>query len=166
MKAGMVLMQWTWSKMCMVTGSAVVAVEIHDQRQSECPVTAHKLGSGADECTGEVCSGSDYGEKELTDEQIVMGESVLETDDVMTCLVCDRAFSTVRQLMHHQTRKHHFCCSFCDSRFASATLLKQHKESEDHWSECEDFPSDNSAADRNSVQEANRLSCSEKERLL
>lgn len=138
---------------------------MHDQRQSECPVAAHKLvpATAADDCSSEVCSGSDYGEKEsCTHSCVLMVECVLITDDVLTCLVCDRAFSTVRQLVHHQTRKHHFYCSVCDSRFASLTSLKQHKESEDHWSDCEDFVTENSATDT----EPDIDSCTEKERLL
>lgn len=91
---------------------------------------------------------------------------VCEADDVLTCLVCDRAFTTVRQLMHHQTQKRHFYCSICDATFPSGALLKQHREAQDHWSEREDSLPDDSSPDLQSCAEQRSQCYGEVERLL
>jgi transcription elongation factor Elf1 len=73
------------------------------------------------------------------------------TDDMLICLVCDRAFTTARQLLHHQKQKKHFLCSICDSTFANVEQLKEHKERENHWSDMEDGDEDK-MEDENGVQ--------------
>ncbi|KPJ04381.1 Protein transport protein sft2 [Papilio xuthus] len=56
-------------------------------------------------------------------------------DEALTCNVCDRSFSTRRQLSDHQQKKRHFGCSSCDSLFPSLMALEHHKEEFQHWSD-------------------------------
>jgi hypothetical protein len=87
---------------------------------------------------------------------------------MLTCVKCDRAFTTVRQLILHKTQKRHFYCSICDETFASASSLKQHRESQDHWSEREEDESlpDDSSPDLRSCPDHDIQSHGELERLL
>ncbi|XP_041988922.1 polyribonucleotide nucleotidyltransferase [Aricia agestis] len=62
-------------------------------------------------------------------------------DEALTCNVCDRAFSTRRQLSDHQQKKRHFGCSACDSLFPSRMALEHHKEEFAHWSDSGDSDS-------------------------
>ncbi|XP_030369366.1 uncharacterized protein LOC115620314 [Scaptodrosophila lebanonensis] len=58
-------------------------------------------------------------------------------DESLACNVCDRGFSTQRQLSSHQQKKRHFGCDGCDSLFPSQMLLEHHKEEFEHWSDDE-----------------------------
>ncbi|KAI1296883.1 hypothetical protein HDE_05077 [Halotydeus destructor] len=64
-------------------------------------------------------------------------DSDYEYDDYVACNVCDRTFSTIRQLTVHQTNKMHFGCSVCEGLFPTLIDLKEHKESLEHWSDGE-----------------------------
>merc|ERR1712150_57449 len=57
-----------------------------------------------------------------------------EEEDEFSCVVCERAFFTSKQLERHQYRKRHWGCRMCEERFPSLILLEYHKEDEDHWS--------------------------------
>ncbi|KPJ14249.1 hypothetical protein RR48_06999 [Papilio machaon] len=61
--------------------------------------------------------------------------TVALADEALTCNVCDRSFSTRRQLSDHQQKKRHFGCSSCDSLFPSLMALEHHKEEFQHWSD-------------------------------
>ncbi|CAH2241357.1 jg15557 [Pararge aegeria aegeria] len=68
-------------------------------------------------------------------------------DEALTCNVCDRSFSTRRQLSDHQQKKRHFGCGACDSLFPSLMALEHHKEEFQHWSDssCSRSDSDSSS---------------------
>ncbi|TRY68506.1 hypothetical protein TCAL_14229 [Tigriopus californicus] len=87
----------------------------------------------------------DYSGSELSDD-----ETSWEED--FSCVVCERAFFTARQLERHQIRKRHWGCGECDRRFNSQMLLEYHKEEFNHWSE-EDFPYDSEDEDFESLRE-------------
>ncbi|XP_064478833.1 uncharacterized protein LOC135392096 [Ornithodoros turicata] len=78
-----------------------------------------------------------------------------EFDESLSCNVCERSFTTPRQLSQHQQRKRHFGCSICDSIFPTLMALEHHKESLDHWSEDEITPTDrNGGADDETDEES------------
>ena len=62
------------------------------------------------------------------------------SDEVVTCSVCDRAFTTARQLIVHQNNRKHFGCSKCDVTFSCVQDLRDHKDKLDHWSDLEEEP--------------------------
>ncbi|VEN51465.1 unnamed protein product, partial [Callosobruchus maculatus] len=59
-------------------------------------------------------------------------------EEALTCNVCDRSFSSLKQLSSHKQKKRHFGCSGCDSIFPSLMLLEHHKEEFEHWSDTDD----------------------------
>ncbi|KAK7792831.1 hypothetical protein R5R35_004407 [Gryllus longicercus] len=81
----------------------------------------------------------------------------------VTCNVCDRSFSSPRQLAHHQQKKRHFGCSACDSLFPSLMALEHHKEEFEHWSG-DDSPPDNSESEEDTSDDT--VTSEELERLL
>jgi transcription elongation factor Elf1 len=63
---------------------------------------------------------------------------VSHTDDLLICIVCDRGFTTARQLVQHQISRKHFMCASCEQKFESPDQLREHKDRENHWSDTEE----------------------------
>lgn len=77
-------------------------------------------------------------------------ESDSESEEALTCNVCDRSFPSTRKLAQHQQRKRHFGCSVCDSIFPTLMTLELHKESLEHWSDDEGIAQGGSPSDEDS----------------
>lgn len=91
----------------------------------------------------------------------------LYLDDMLICMVCDRAFTTARQLVQHQISKKHILCSRCDGLFDTPTQLKQHKDQEEHWSDTDTVdPNEERKESISSDEETECQTFSEIERLL
>lgn len=91
-----------------------------------------------------------------------MAVSSPRSDEVVTCSVCDRAFTTARQLIVHQNNRKHFGCSKCDITFSCVQDLRDHKDKLDHWSDLEDESNQEATAhSRTKVMDAKVQSMSE-----
>lgn len=71
-----------------------------------------------------------------SDEEV--GNESESSDEELICAVCDRCFSSAKQLAKHQMDKKHFSCSVCEAIFTSLLALEEHKENLEHWSEDEE----------------------------
>ncbi len=102
-------------------------------------LTTHSYPIGTNSAT--TSSASETDDHELEDEEDGEDEDNTSesssSEEALSCNVCDRSFSTARQLAQHQLQKRHFGCSVCDTVFPTLMALEQHKETLEHWSDDE-----------------------------
>nr|CAI5843964.1 unnamed protein product [Callosobruchus analis] len=73
------------------------------------------------------------GKWEIGNGKSEMGNGIWKMEkEALTCNVCDRSFSSLKQLSSHKQKKRHF------GIFPSLMLLEHHKEEFEHWSDTDD----------------------------
>eukprot|EP00095_Tigriopus_kingsejongensis_P011258 snap_masked-scaffold708_size108518-processed-gene-0.2 protein:Tk11258 transcript:snap_masked-scaffold708_size108518-processed-gene-0.2-mRNA-1 annotation:"PREDICTED: uncharacterized protein LOC100123324" len=127
-----------------------------NNNSTQCSWSPPVHGSSGPKSEFPVCCSEGLVELEDYDEDEFSGSETSEDSsswvEDFSCLVCERAFFTARQLERHQLKKRHWGCGECDRRFNSLILLEYHKDELNHWSE-EDFPYDSEDDDFDSLRE-------------